>query len=172
LSTGVSSGAAIRGAAKEDGKLAEGVAVDESGRNVLDAKVAQYSAILPFGGAKGYCLGLMVEIMAGVLTGSGISHEVGSIYLNFERVSNAGHAFLALDIARMMPIEEFYDRMERLTGFIKSTVRSSSVDEILIPGEKRWRTFERQSAEGIDLQAKDADSLAALAKELNLCPPW
>jgi len=62
--------------------------------------------------------------------------------------------------------------MNWLIDFVKSTDRASSVEEMLIPGEKRWRIFDAQPAQGIELDARDADSLALLAKELNLCTPW
>lgn len=172
MSTGVLAGATIREVAKGNKMLPEGAVVDESGSHVRDPKQATHKAILPFGGAKGYCLSLMVEIVAGVITGSGISHEVGSMYHNFETISNSGHSFLAIDISRLMPIEEFHDRMDRLIDFVKSAERESSVEEILIPGEQRWRIFNVQSVRGVELDATDAASLASLAEELSLCPPW
>jgi LDH2 family malate/lactate/ureidoglycolate dehydrogenase len=172
LSTGALSGAAIREVAREKKELPEGLVVNDKGGYVLDPKQAAHEAILPFGGAKGYCLGLMVEIMTGVVTGAGMSHEVGSVYNNFEDRSNAGHSFMAIDIAKMMPLEEFYDRMARLIAFLKTSDRADGVEEILIPGENRWREYDRHLSEGIDLVAKDVEALTVLAKELDLCTPW
>jgi LDH2 family malate/lactate/ureidoglycolate dehydrogenase len=172
LSTGAVAGSTIREVEKENKMLPVGVVVDEKGDHVVDPKQAAQKAILPFGGAKGYCLGLMVEIMAGIATGSGFSHGVGSIYHDFERSSDSGHLFVAIDISKMMPVNEFYDRMARLIALIKTTDRAEGVDDILIPGEHRWREYDRQLSEGINLLPKDVQSLTVLAKEFDLCTPW
>ena len=67
-------------------------------RKAQDQGQPEDKLLFPFGGAKGFGLSLFVEILAGVLSGSGISHEVNSLYNNFDEGGNNGHFILAIDI--------------------------------------------------------------------------
>jgi LDH2 family malate/lactate/ureidoglycolate dehydrogenase len=172
LSTGASSGSMIMKAEKEGKNISEGILIDGNGDAIVDPRYADQGVILPFGGAKGFCLGLMVEILSGVITSSGISHEIASMHKNFERSTNVGNLFLAIDIAKMMHSENYFDRMDALIGFIKNAKKRKGVDEILMPGETRWRNYKRQLTEGIRLELNTIASLNTLAKELNVPLPW
>ncbi len=172
LSTAASAGSVVRKAAEEHREIPAGTIIDENGNALVDPKRAARWTLLPFGGAKGYCLGLMVEVLSGVLTGSSISHEIASLHRDFEKESNVGHLFVALDISRFMSLGCYYDRIERLSGFIKGSRRQKDIDEILIPGEIRWRNYEKQLKDGISLDSRAVESLITLAKELNVPTPW
>lgn len=172
LSTSASSGSMIRKAAEEGKDIPGDTVIDAEGHAVVDATRAVQGVILPFGGAKGFCLSLMVEILSGVISGAGVSHGVASMYQDFTRSCNTGHLFIALDITKLMPIESYFARLEGLIGIIKSSTPEPGTDEILIPGETRWRNHARQTVEGIALNTKTAASLAALAREFKLVLPW
>ncbi len=47
-----------------------------------------------------------------------------------------------------------------------------NVDEILIPGEKRWLHYERQLTQGINLNDKTIESLSILAGKVDVQTPW
>jgi LDH2 family malate/lactate/ureidoglycolate dehydrogenase len=127
---------------------------------------------LPFGGAKAFGPGLMIEILSGVITGSAISHEIAALDENFERSSKVGHLFIALDVSRFMPVKDYFDRMDTLLGLIRASARQAGVDAILIPGETRWRNYTQQSAEGISLALAAIKPLTILARDLGLRTPW
>lgn len=175
FSTSSSSGSAIRQAIVEDRPIPEGILLRKdraaSGAN-QKAPISDEDAILPFGGAKGFCLGLMVEILSGVITGSGISHEVGSAYKNFDHSSDVGHLFISIDISKVIDIERYYNKMDLLIAYIKASKKQMGIEEILIPGETRWRDYQRQLVEGIELESKTIESLESIAKDLNISIPW
>ena len=98
FSTSGISGAMIRKAIADQGTLPSGVALDEFGNDTVDPEQAGKGSILPMAGAKGYCLGLMVEILSGVITGSAISHEIGSVWKDFSKSNRVGHLFLAIEL--------------------------------------------------------------------------
>jgi ureidoglycolate dehydrogenase (NAD+) len=172
LSTGASSGSTIMKAAEEGKTIPEGIVIDEEGNSIVDPKAALHGIVLPFGGAKGYCLGLMVEILSGVITGAGFSHEVASLHRNFERSTNVGHFFMAIDVSAFMTIEDYYERMNRLVAWIRDVKPQKNVDQILIPGESRWLYYEKQLAQGIELDHETIKSLNILAKEMDIQTPW
>ena len=68
----------IVAAAREGRSIPEGWAVDGDGNPTTDARAALGGMLLPFGGAKGAALALMVELLAGSLTGSNHAYEASS----------------------------------------------------------------------------------------------
>lgn len=172
FSTSASAGSMIRKALEENKNIPEGLVIDEQGKSILNPRKASDGTILPFGGAKGFCLGLLVEILSGVIAGAGISHEVGSMYKNFDKPANIGHLFLAIDISKIMPMEEYYSRISKLIKFVKESKLMKGFDEIHIPGETRWRNMEKQHKEGIQLDAKTVELLTNFASSIGVPTPW
>lgn len=68
----------IVAAAREGRPIPEGWAVDGDGNPTTDARAALGGMLLPFGGAKGAALALMVELLAASLTGSNHAYEASS----------------------------------------------------------------------------------------------
>ncbi len=172
FSTSSMSGSAVRKAAEESSEFPKGTCIDAEGNDIVDPFQASQGILLPFGGAKGFCMGLMVEILCGVLTGAAISHEIASLYKDFTRPSNVGHLFIAIDIASMIPMNDFYSRMQMLIDFIKAAIKRPDVAEILIPGEMRWQRFAKQEAEGVMLEKGTVVILSDLARTSDLPTPW
>lgn len=172
FSTSGISGAMIRKAVADQRSIPKGVALDEDGNDTTDPERASKGNILPMAGAKGYCLGLMVEILSGVITGSAISREIGSVWKDFTKSNRVGHLFLAIDVSSLMPLEIYYDRIEGLVGYIKEAKKRDGIDEILLPGETRWRCYHQNVENGVPLGENIVNELQSLADELKLIPPW
>jgi LDH2 family malate/lactate/ureidoglycolate dehydrogenase len=167
LATAASAGSDITKAAELGRPLPVGIAIDSEGRPITDASKAKDGALLPLGGAKGYALGLLVEILAGVVTGAGIAHSVYSMYGDFKNPGNSGHFFIAVDIATLMPMESYHDRMDVLVAALREC------EGVMLPGEARWRArAETQAAGGITLDAPTTAALAKLAESLRIPTPW
>lgn len=166
LSTSASAGSDVTKAAESGAALPEGVATDREGRPVTDASKIDQAVLLPFGGAKGYALAVMVEILGGVATGAGISHGVRSMYRDFQRGGDNGHFFLAIDVGALMPMAHFHQRMELLA---KALAGCGGV----LPGEARWRHWANtQSAGGVRLDHATVAALTDLARTTGAVTPW
>lgn len=172
FSTGASAGSKIIKAAERGETIPAGLFIDAQGQPITDASQTGQGAMLPFGGAKGFCLGLMIEILSGVITGAAISHQVASLHQNFERPSNVGHFFMALDISKLMSMEHYFERIETLIGFIKQAKPQPGFDEILLPGETRWRLYQRYQKDGIPFDENDLEQLIQLAQKVSVPLPW
>lgn len=172
FSTSGISGAMIRKAAANKSTIPIGLALDENGNDTVDPEQASKGSILPMAGAKGYCMGLMVEILSGVITGSAISHEIGSVWKNFTKSNRVGHLFLTIDISSIMPLESYYDRIEVLIGYIKQAKKRNNIDEILLPGETRWHNYQQNLNHGIRLSDDVVNELQSLADEFKIMIPW
>jgi len=172
FSTSAIPGSKVLEAIANKTSLPEGLVVDNEGKSIVDPQHLGQGAILPFGGAKGFCVGLMVELLSGVLTGAGVSHGVASMYEDFSRPADNGHFFLALDIARLMPLPRYYARTAELVTLIKAAGKSGAAQEVLIPGESRWRSFAEQESLGVGIDQKTVERLTVLAKECGVNTPW
>lgn len=121
--------------------------------------------IEPWGEAKGYGLALMVEVLSGVLSGAGFSHQVKSMYENFEESGHNGHFFLAIDINKLMPLSVFRARMLMLVGCLTS---SGDAGEVKYPGQNRWEALRQTEDSGIHLDAETRAALRKLADRYGL----
>jgi len=76
----------------------------------------------PFAGHKGYGIALMIEVLAGVLSGAEIRWEIGSwIDADPAKPTLHGAAFLAIDVGQITPLQAFKDRMDALIRDIRQT---------------------------------------------------
>jgi len=149
--------------------LPEGLAILPNGDPLTDPARIGEGSLTPFGGAKGYGISLMVEILAGVLTGSGFSHSVKSTYSNFVDSSDSGHCLIAIDVQKWMPMEAFYHRFETLIQLLKA---SSPEDEVLLPGEVRWRNHRDNLLTGISIPRPMKKTLTELSDRYEIRTPW
>ena len=170
FSTSMMAGSVIRKGLESNETIREGVAVDERGQPATSP--TEVFAMLPFGGARGYCLSLLVEILTGVITGSLMSFRIPYILEKTQRVTRIGHVFLVIDIATLLPLQEYHERMAMLVTAIKDSPLQRGISEVLIPGEARWRSYLKQIKEGILLDSKTIESLESLAAKQKLATPW
>jgi uncharacterized oxidoreductase len=99
-------------------------------------------ALLPFGGHKGFALGLAADLLAGGLSGAGCSRP------DADRVGNSFMA-VVIDVARVRGAEAFEQEARNLAEYVKSSRRAPGVSEILVPGEPEKHERERRTREGI-----------------------
>ena len=122
--------------AKEGKSCPDGWVIDKNGNASNDPNdYINGGVLIPFGGYKGYGLAMMVEVMAGVLSGSALTLDVHAWNSNPETSGNVGHMFLAVDIDRLMGIDKFNERMEKMLDGIKATPLADGAKKIYYPGE-------------------------------------
>ena len=122
-------------------------------------RIKMAGALLPFGGYKGYGLGLIVDVLAGILTRAGSSQDMTSGWL-------ANGVFLmALKIDNFLPLEEFERRVERLAKAVKNSPRAEGFAEILIPGEPEIKESERRLRNGIPIPDKAWEPMVDTCKQ-------
>ncbi len=117
--------------AKTAGKqLPEGVGYDADGFPSTDPAAVAAGALKSFDGEfKGSALAMMVEALAGPLTGASFSGQQDSR-------TNWGHLLFAIDPELLGDRAEFQAKLERLRAHIKGAARLAGVEEIPVPGER------------------------------------
>ena len=147
-----------------DATIPAGWANDERGRPTTDTEAASVWSLQWFGGHKGYGLGLLVELLAGVLAGSsyGRTEHTGSDLHLRERVAK-GFCLVAIDPARFIGIDELRRRVDELIRDIRSSERAEGVERIWLPGEpEHHRRIERER-DGIPRPLPIVEELDGLA---------
>ena len=145
-------------------------AIDETGMATTDPVAALNGVIQPMAEHKGYAISVMMDVLSGVLSGSGILDEVSGPY-QAERRSRCGHMFLALNIAAFGPEEAFAERMERMVEQIKAVPRVPDCEEVFYPGEIEARNEGRHRREGLSLPQKTLADLAQVANQSHVALP-
>jgi LDH2 family malate/lactate/ureidoglycolate dehydrogenase len=168
MSTAALAGSTLRAHRQAGTPLPEGMAVDAAGRPVTDPAAAAQAVLLPAAGAKGFGLALMVEVLAGVLTGAGIGQGARSMYADRDRPGASGHFFLVLDGARFMGAEAYAARMAELRAQLAAATPGGAAR---LPGDVRAEELARARAEGVLLAAADWQAVAALARDLDVPLP-
>ena len=122
-------------------------ALDEHGRPTTDAHAALRGTMAPSGGAKGYALGLMVDILAAGLTGSAFSSQAATFGDGDDLPPGVGQLFLAFDPARLGG-EAFAQRLEVL-------VRAVTAEPgVRLPGDRRHEHRARVECDGVAVPAE------------------
>ncbi len=147
--------------------IPEGWAIDAGGAPTTDPQAAIDGVILPMAGHKGYAIAVVMDMLSGVLTGSGFGSQVQGPY-QAEHRSHAGHLMIALDIAALQPVEDFGRRMETLIAELKSAPLAQGASEIFYPGEIEARNDARHRRDGLLLPDDTLADLGMLAAELGL----
>ena len=156
MATSALAGSTVREHIAKGKPLPEGLAIDGAGKSITDPAKVNGGALLPFGGPKGFGLSLLVEILAGVLTGAGVSGGVASMYSDLSRGGGNGHFLLALDVTRWMDIETYHARFDSLAVTVKA-----SGEGVLLPGEVRWDHYRESLANGAEVDDALWASLSA-----------
>ncbi len=124
----------------------------------------EVTLVAPLGGYKGSGLGLMVEILCAVLSGGAMSTDVGGTY-KFERAMNTSHMFLAIDVRRFMPAEEYQSRMETLITTVKSAAPATGYSEVMVAGDPEWRIEKERLERGIPVDGATWDMIQRFLRE-------
>lgn len=170
MSTAALAGSTIRAHQRTGLPLPEGLVIDAEGAPISDPDAAGAGTLTPAAGAKGFGLALVVEILAGVLTGAGVAEGVGSLYKDFERGGNSGHLMLAIDIRRWMPMQAYFARLDGLAALIAGS-GAPEQPEPRLPGAARWQAMEENRARGIALEPAVRRALCELAGACGVTPP-
>ncbi len=147
-----------------------GWAMDSEGVPTTDTQSALGGLLMPLGGYKGSGLAMMAEILCAVLGGGAMSTELGGIRVKGQPMRTS-QMFLAIDVARFMPLDEFEKRMQSLLGIVKSSRTAQGFDEVLVAGEPEWRVEEQRRRAGVPVSDGAWQNLVQAAQKLGVAVP-
>ena len=123
---------------------------DKSGRLSTNPADFRDGFGVPIAEHKGYGLALVMETLAGVLSGAAFCHEHAreAIRGPEPKEPDLGQFFLAINPELFMTRDEFTARVDRMVGEIKSSELAPDAKQILLPGEVEMRNREANLAAG------------------------
>jgi LDH2 family malate/lactate/ureidoglycolate dehydrogenase len=140
--------------------LAEKTFIDKAGKFTTDPALVE--AIVPFGGAKGYGLNLMIEIFTGAFLGAKMGLQVKEVY-------ETGTFFLALSPEMFTEMDEFYEKVEVFKQELLSSRTLEGFSRVYLPGEQGNARLQEAWKRG-EIDIKDAiwEALCAYAEGKNV----
>lgn len=132
----------IVAAAKGGEAIPDDWAFDADGRATTDAKAALKGTMAPLGGAKGVALALMVELLAGGLTGANYAGEASSFLDPEGDPPGTGQLLIALDPAAFGVSP---DRFAVLAQAI------TAQEGARLPGARRWEARAKAMRDGLTI---------------------
>jgi len=138
----------IRAARAEGRSLPPGQVINSEGRTITDPNEfygPPVGAILPFGGEhayKGFGLGILTTLLGSALGGEN-NIDVGEHHNTLSVIAISAKSF--------PEPESFRRRVQENMEYLKSSPPAEGFDEVLIPGEPEFRTFEERGKTGIPL---------------------
>jgi uncharacterized oxidoreductase len=148
FATSASAEGKLKVARNKGAKIPHGFALDKHGQSTDDPNdFYEGGMLLPLGGLgsghKGYGLSVMVEIMAGLLSGT------GAALLNTAPAN--GIFFMALDPRCFRPAEEFLADVQQLVDSLRATKPNDGFERVLVAGDPEVINEEKHQRDGIEL---------------------
>jgi LDH2 family malate/lactate/ureidoglycolate dehydrogenase len=133
-----------------------GWGVDANGAPSIDPVAVRSGAISPFGGAKGYALGLAFELLVASLTSSALGREVRGT-LDDTEPCNKGDLFIVINGSG--------GAMGGYLNAIRALPPADGFDEVRVPGDRARATRDERLADGIPVATEVWTELLQIAED-------
>lgn len=157
--------------------IPEGWGLDPDGRPTADARAVLASRLLSplggtreLGGHKGYGLGVMVDILSGVLSGAVYGNVFDRTNGRERQETNTGHCFAAIDIKRFRPLEDFTADMDDMLQALHQTPRAEGQERIYPAGEPEAAIERHRRTHGIPIAPALVHQCNEIAADLGVKP--
>jgi uncharacterized oxidoreductase len=118
-------------------------------------------SLLTSGQHKGYGLSLAVEILGGILSGTGAASAESGVFAN-------GTLMICLDPSRFLPRTDFDAQVAALLDWVRSAPLAAGAKEVLVPGEPEARMERERRASGIPIEDTTWSQITACATEVGV----
>jgi LDH2 family malate/lactate/ureidoglycolate dehydrogenase len=109
-------------------------------------------------------MGVMVDILSGVLSGSQFLDGVHGPY-DPVNPSGAGHLMVALNVAAFQPLTEFHQRIDRYVRSLKDVPVAAGHTQVYYPGELEKQADAENRSKGLLLASDTIADLVRVAGE-------
>lgn len=124
-------------------------AVDENGEPTTDPFKVQ--ALLPISGPKGYGLGMMVDVLSGVLLGLPFGNKVSSMYHDLSEGRNLGQLHLVINPELFTTINKFKDDIATTMRDLNAIKPAPGFNQVYYPGQNLEVIQKEYEEKGIEI---------------------
>ncbi len=117
-------------------------------------------AILPMAGHKGFALGLLVEIMGGIVADAGCActgDDPGN-----------GFVIIVLDVARLLPLSEFRARVDEVIQAVEAIPPAAGFSRVVVPGEPEVAAQRERESSGIPVSEETWRTFREVARSVGV----
>jgi LDH2 family malate/lactate/ureidoglycolate dehydrogenase len=157
----------IRMAEKANETIPSTWAVTAQGMPTTNPSEAIAGMLLPSGGAKGFGLSFLIDLMCGLLSRGATGSQVRPLYGDFNVPYDCSHLFIAICVSHFCDIDWFRQQAAAAAERIRTGQRAPGVEQLFTPGEPEWRRRERSGGQ-IQLEPSIVGMLTRLASELGV----
>ena len=147
--------------------LPEGWAIDAEGKPTTDARAGLGGYLLPLGsptaGHKGFGLAMLMDTLAGALSGARFGVEIQRLGDDDPRAIGLGHFLLAIDPSWFGDPAGFRRKMDRMIRDLRDTPAQPGVDRVWAPGERSHIRWLEAQVHGVDVPERVLDRIRTLA---------
>ena len=123
--------------------------MDRDGEPTTDPQAALGGAISPFGGPKGFALGLAFEVLVGSLTNSALGPDVHGT-LDAVHECNKGDVFVCID-QTLVAGSTRSDQVSRYLDDVRATPAATGSSGVRVPGDRAARERTRRHVDGVEV---------------------
>jgi LDH2 family malate/lactate/ureidoglycolate dehydrogenase len=163
IALSVAARAKIRKLAEQGASMPEGWATDADGRPTTDPNAGLKGFLLPVGGHKGYGLAVMIDLLAGLLSGAAYLTHVQAWDKNPGAAQNLGHVFILIDTSRLQTREWLQEHMADFGAILRETPAADPASPVMAPGDREMATYARRKRDGVVVSTADLSAVEALA---------
>lgn len=148
--------------------IPESWALDGDGNPTTDPATALGGFLLPTGGAKGFGLSFVIDLLSGALATGGWGPTLGE--MKGDKPYNASLLFIALDIKRFRPLEEFLGETRAGVERVRNSNKAEGTERLFVPGERSAEAIKTNNGT-IPVMPLVAKALRTRATELGVPIP-
>ncbi|WP_199434313.1 Ldh family oxidoreductase [Qaidamihabitans albus] len=155
--------------ARDQGEtLPEGWMVDRTGAPLTDPNRSGEGFLVPIGGYKGYGLGLVIGMLAGVLNGAAFGSRVVDFTQDHDTPTNTGQTLVMVRPDLFQPLEAFKVEMDERIRELRSSTPMPGQPPVRVPGDQMPRRQRAAAEHGLTLPPGTANRLRELAERLGI----
>jgi len=129
-------------------KIPEGWAVDKDGNPTTDPEAALKGSLSPSGGPKGYGLGVMIALLAGLLPGMPTGREVLGT-LDTEYRCTVGDLFIVMDPKAFPGGETLAAGVKKYLDELRASKPGAGFKQVMVPGDPEYKLRQDRLVSGI-----------------------
>jgi hydroxycarboxylate dehydrogenase B len=167
IATSVAPEGKVRAMLAAGRSMPTGWVIDHAGSpttNPADLYGPPRGALLPCGGHKGFGLGMLIDALAGGLSGAGCCSNPNAPLTS----KTDGVLVMALDIGVFCSLEMFSEMVSQLIRHVKSAPASAGTAEVMVPGEIEGVERRARLRDGIPVEESTWRMLEEITRKLGV----
>jgi ureidoglycolate dehydrogenase (NAD+) len=164
MATSTVSGGHIYKARAENRPIPSTWALDKAGKPTSDPHQAVYWT--PAGGAKGFGLGVIVDVLTGLLMGGSFGPHVALMYGDYEKKRDLCHLVGAIDYHRFPGHSSFLDQVTQMIEELHQAPTAEGFDRVMVPGEPEYLRERDRISNGIPIEDHLFDELQQIRRDV------